>query len=187
MALSIKLMVTMDLFLTDQVFTLHKRKIWDKSPGYCLSSCRGEWTIIMDADLQDSPEDVPALLSKGQEGFDAVFAARRGIHESYFRLLTSRVFKGIMYLLCGMNPDTGTFVAINRSIIDRLLTMHGPYPYVPGMIHCTDQKISSVPVHRVKRSVGKSSYSVRGRIKLAWRALSWVISWKLKEYFKGLD
>jgi hypothetical protein len=55
------------------------------------------------------------------------------------------------------------------------------------MIHCTNQKISFVPVHRVKRSVGKSSYSVRGRIKLAWRALSWVISWKLKEYFKGLD
>jgi polyisoprenyl-phosphate glycosyltransferase len=169
------------------VITLHRNVGQHQAILTGLTSCRGEWAIIMDADLQDSPEDVPALLSKGQEGFDAVFAARRGIHESYFRLLTSRLFKGILYLLCGMNPDTGTFVAINRSIIDRLLTMPGPYPYVPGMIHCTDRKISFIPVQRVKRSVGKSSYSVKGRIKLAWRALSWIISWKLKEYYKGLD
>jgi polyisoprenyl-phosphate glycosyltransferase len=152
-----------------------------------LSCCKGEWAIIMDADLQDSPEDVPVLLSKGQEGFDAVFAARRGIHESYIRLFTSRIFKGMLYLLCGMNPDTGTFAAINRTVIDRLLKMKGPYPYIPGMIHCTHQKITSVPVQRFKRSAGKSSYNVRGRIKLAWRALSWVISWRLKEFFKGLD
>jgi glycosyltransferase involved in cell wall biosynthesis len=149
-----------------------------------LSHCRGDWAIIMDADLQDSPEDIPALLSKGQEGFDAVFAARRGIHESFFRLFTSRLFKYILHLLCGMNPDTGTFVAINRSMIDLLLRMHGPYPYIPGMIHCTGMKIGSIPVIRAKRPAGESSYNIWRRIKLAWRAISWVLAWKWKTLFK---
>jgi dolichol-phosphate mannosyltransferase len=149
-----------------------------------LSFCRGEWAIIMDADLQDSPEDIPSLLSKGQENFDAVFAARQGIHESYLRLLTSRIFKGILRVLCGMNPDTGTFVAINRSMIDHLMSMHGPYPYIPGMIHCTGLRVASVHVIRAKRPIGESSYKPWDRIKLALRAISWVLAWKRQALFK---
>lgn len=149
-----------------------------------LSCCRGERAIIMDADLQDSPEDIPSLLSKGLEGFDAVFAARQGIHESYLRLLTSRILKGILHVLCGMNPDTGTFVAINRSMIDHLMRMHGPYPYIPGMIHCTGLRVASVRVMRAKRPIGESSYKPWDRIKLAWRAISWVLAWKWQALFK---
>ena len=149
-----------------------------------LSCCRGEWAINMDADLQDSPEDIPSLLSRAQEGFDSVFAARQGIHESYLRLLTSRIVKGILHVLCGMNPDTGTFVAMSRSMIDHLMTMHGPYPYIPGMIHCTGLRVASVNVMRAKRSIGESSYKPWGRIKLAWRAISWVIAWKWRALLK---
>ncbi|MEN6475595.1 MAG: glycosyltransferase family 2 protein [Syntrophaceae bacterium] len=143
-----------------------------------LSCCRGEWAIVMDADLQDPPEVIPALLSKAQEGYNAVFAARQGIHESYFRLLTSRIFKGFLHALCGLHPNTGTLVALNRSMIDHLLSMHGPSPYLPGMVHCTGLSITSIPAARDKRQTGRSSYSFLGRIRLAWRALSWVAAWK---------
>lgn len=143
-----------------------------------LSCCRGEWAVVMDADLQDPPEVIPALLSKGQEGCDAVFVSRQGIHESYGRMLTSRVFKGFLHVLCGLEPGTGTFVAMSRPVVDRLLAMRGPYPYLPGMIHCTGLTVTSIPAPRAKRQAGKSSYSLPGRLRLAWRALSWVAAWK---------
>lgn len=143
-----------------------------------ISSCRGDWALIMDADLQDAPEDFPALLSKVREGFDAVFAARQGKHEPFFRLLTSRLFKWMLRLLCGMNPDTGTFVLITRPMIDRLVSMRGPYPYIPGMIHCAGLPVASVPVTRARRPTGGSSYNTWRRIRLAWRGFSWVLAWK---------
>jgi polyisoprenyl-phosphate glycosyltransferase len=148
-----------------------------------LSRCRGEWAIVMDADLQDSPEVIPLLLSEGLEGYDAVFAARRGMHESPFRMLTSLIFKGFLYMLCGVHPDTGTFVAVNRSMIKRILSMRGPYPYLPGMIHCSGLRISSIPASRSRRKAGKTSYSFLGRVRLAWRALSWVTAWKVRQSF----
>jgi glycosyltransferase involved in cell wall biosynthesis len=55
-----------------------------------LSEARGEWVVVMDADLQDPPEALPELLRAGEAGFSAVFAGRCGEYESRFRLLTSR-------------------------------------------------------------------------------------------------
>jgi hypothetical protein len=73
---------------------------------------------------------------------------------------------------------------MSRSMIDHLLPMHGPYPYIPGMIHCTGLRVSSVPVMRAKRQIGESSYKPWGRIKLASRAISWVLAWKWRALFK---
>lgn len=148
-----------------------------------LARCRGEWAIVMDADLQDSPEVIPLLLSKGREGYDAVFAARRGMHESYSRMLTSFLFKGFLHMLCGVHPDTGTFVAMDRAMIDHVLSTHTPYPYLPGMIHCSGLRITSIPASRSRRQAGKSSYSFRGRVRLAWRALSCVVTLKVRRLF----
>jgi len=150
---------------------------------YGLSCCSGEWAIVMDADLQDSPEVIPSLLSKGLDGYDAVFAARRGMHESPFRMFSSLIFKGFLHVLCGVHPDTGTFVAMSRNMVNLVLNMRGSYPYLPGMIHCSGLRITSIPASRSKRQAGKSSYSFRGRVWLAWRALSWVTVWKIRRLF----
>ena len=60
-----------------------------------LSLARGKAMVVMDADLQDPPEAIPRLLSELQRGPAAVFAGRRGHYESWSRLLTSRLFKGV--------------------------------------------------------------------------------------------
>lgn len=148
-----------------------------------LSCCTGGWAVVMDADLQDSPEDIPALLSSGEKGYDAVFASRQGAHEPLFQRLTSRALKGILHVICGMDPGTGTFAAVNRPMINRMVNMHGPYPYIPGMIHCTGLRVGSVPVTRARRTSGKSAYTPMGRLRLAWRAVAWVLSWKWNALF----
>ena len=152
-----------------------------------LAHARGEWTIVMDADLQDPPEAIPDLLAKGREGYAAVFAGRRGRYESFLRLFTSRLFKGLLHLLCRVPADAGLFVALNRTITERLPVLGGPKPFVVAMIGCIGLPMSSVPVARARRPIGASAYSFRARLKSAWRALVWVASWRCRAIRRTLD
>jgi glycosyltransferase involved in cell wall biosynthesis len=65
-----------------------------------LAHARGSAVAVMDGDLQDPPEAIPALLSTlERNGADAVFAARRGRYESLLRLATGRLLKHVLWLL----------------------------------------------------------------------------------------
>ncbi len=145
-----------------------------------LAHALGEWIVIMDADLQDPPEVIPALLAKGQDGFAAVFAGRRGKYESSSRLLCSRLFKGLLHLLTGVPADAGIFVAFNRLMLGRILAMGGRNPHVVAMIGCARLPLTSIPVIRAQRPSGNSAYTFKGRLKSGWRAIGWVLSWKLR-------
>ena len=147
-----------------------------------LTYCRGEWAVVMDADLQDSPEVIPHLILKGQEGFAAVFAGRRGKYDSGIRLLTSRIFKSIIHGLCGVPKDAGMFVAIHRTLIDQLLTIPGRRHSLPAMIGCVGLPMISIPIARARRSSGKSAYNFQLRLKNAWHSLSCILMWKFR-YF----
>lgn len=143
-----------------------------------LAHARGDYVVVMDADLQDPPEAIPDLLAKAHEGFDAVFAGRRGHYESRSRLLSSRLFKGLLHLVSGVPADAGLFVAMNRRMVDRLLTYRGPHPFVVAMIGCTGLPVVSIPVARAQRLKGSSAYSFWGRLKVGSLALAWVPLWK---------
>ena len=47
-----------------------------------MAEARGVWTVALDGDLQDPPEAIPALIARANDGFDIVFAGRRGDYES---------------------------------------------------------------------------------------------------------
>lgn len=145
-----------------------------------LAHARGKWVAVMDGDLQDPPEAIPALLARGQAGFAAVFAGRRGRYESPFRLLTSRLFKGLLYLLCGVPADAGLFVVMNRQMVERLLAFGARQPFVVAMIGCSGLPLTSIPVARAQRPSGSSTYSFWGRSKTGFLAIAWVLSRKLR-------
>ena len=143
-----------------------------------LSCSRGQRTVMMDADLQDPPEAIPDLLERLREGFSAVFAGRRGLYESRWRLVTSRLFKRLLHVAAGVPIDAGLFAALDRSVRRRLLSMQGPSAYLVAMIGSAGLPVASVPVVRASRPEGGSSYSFAGRLRSGFRALVWVVSWK---------
>ncbi len=151
-----------------------------------LSCARGEWVVVLDADLQDPPEAIPALLAKAREGYAAVFAGRRGRYESPARLLTSRLFKWLLHKASGVPPDAGLYVVLNREMVERLLAMRGPSPFVVAMIGCAGLPMASIPVERSPRPGGRSAYSFRGRLRSGWRGVAWTLSWKWRRGRKGL-
>ena len=70
-----------------------------------LSKVSGEWVIVMDCDLQDRPEDIPALYAKTQEGFDIVFARRVVKHVGWWKRFSSELFHAVMDWLSGTKSD----------------------------------------------------------------------------------
>jgi polyisoprenyl-phosphate glycosyltransferase len=141
-----------------------------------LAQAHGTWIVVMDADLQDPPEAIPTLLSKLQEGFGAVFAGRRGNYESRSRLLTSRAYKWLLHLLCGTPVDAGLYVAMNQTMVNRLLEFEAPCPSVVAMIGCTGLPLASIPIPRAERRDGRSAYTSWKRIKMGFLTIAWVLS-----------
>ena len=138
-----------------------------------LAHARGRTVVIMDADLQDPPEAIPRLVA-GLAGFPVVFGGRRGTYQSRWRMLTSYVFKRLLWAGSRMRipPDAGLFVALRPEAVERILASCGSDPYVVGAIARSGCATTSVPVERARRNDGTSSYQGPRRARVAWRALA---------------
>jgi glycosyltransferase involved in cell wall biosynthesis len=143
-----------------------------------LRVAQGKRVVILDADLQDPPEAIPQLLAEMDKGFPIVFAGRRGPYEAPQRLLTSRVFKFLLRLISGLPKDAGIFVAIQSDVVQSLLQLYAPQPFIVAMIGCLGIPMTSLPVARASRLMGKSAYSPWKRLKTGILAVWWAILWK---------
>ena len=143
--------------------------------GLAAEDGAGTW-VCLDADLQDPPEAVPALLDRLAAGdVGVVFAGRRGAYESRARMATGRLHRAAMARLTGLPADAGAFLAMDRPSRDRLLAL-GPPGIVAGVgvarIPC-----ASVPVVRASRPAGRSAWTARARIRQSGRTLAW--AWRV--------
>ncbi|WP_419875849.1 glycosyltransferase family 2 protein [Candidatus Pristimantibacillus sp. PTI5] len=146
-----------------------------------LAHSAGEFSVVMDADLQDRPENIPLLLSSFQGDVMAVFAGRRGDYESPLRLLSSKLFKFFLHLLAlkRVPADAGLFLAMKRPLVDRMLQIAGEQSYVIGLIAQAALPTISIPVKRGPNQSTPSNYSTKMRFQVAWRAV--VTAWPYKK------
>ena len=138
-----------------------------------LAAARGEWVVAMDADLQDPPEAIPALLS-APPGVDAVLAAWTGRYEGKGRLATSRVFKILREKLTGYPRAAGMFFALRRPLVDEILRHDVPHPFLPSLVGLSGRRITTVPVERAARPGGGSAYSGTARLLRAAREIAFI-------------
>ena len=143
-----------------------------------LSTARGEWSIVMDADLQDPPEAIPALLAAAPSGVDAILAVRRGRYEGPVRLLSSRVFKFVRERLSGIPRDAGMFVALRRPLVQEILRHDVPRPFLTTMVGISGRRFITVPVERARRPQGRSAYSSAERLTTAVRELAFGLRYR---------
>jgi glycosyltransferase involved in cell wall biosynthesis len=147
-----------------------------------LARANGAWAVVLDGDLQDPPEAIPLLLDAGRAaGVPVVFAGRRGRYESRMRLLTSRIYKRTLALVAGVPADAGIFMALDRSVAERLVALGGRRrPSLVAMVGCLRVPMISIPVTRAPRPSGRSSYGALGRLRLGVRAITWALAWRLR-------
>lgn len=145
-----------------------------------LAASSGDRVVILDADLQDPPEAIPDLLNRLADGFDVVFAGRVGhYHDSPVKRVTSQVFKRMQRWLAGLPVDAGGYVALTRPVADRMLAMPPGPQTVVVMTAFAGRAITSVPVERARRPVGRSAFSSWRRFSLAIATLAWAARMRL--------
>jgi glycosyltransferase involved in cell wall biosynthesis len=136
--------------------------------------------VCLDADLQDPPEAVPALLERwsGQPPVAAVFAGRRGAYESSWRLRTGRLHRQVLARLTGLPPDAGAFLALGPAAREQVLRRRAPS--VVASIGAARLETASVPVVRAARPSGSSAWTGRARLRQSVRTLAWTVRARLR-------
>ena len=141
-----------------------------------LAEARGEWVVVLDGDLQDPPEAIPALLDEGRRrGADTVFALRQGQYESAGRHLTSRWFRWLLTRLTELPRNAGMFFAARCDVVARVLEMQLAHPYVVAMVGHAARTVATVAVPRAPRPVGRSAYTARRRVGASLCALACIV------------
>jgi glycosyltransferase involved in cell wall biosynthesis len=134
-----------------------------------LDLANGDWTVIMDCDLQDQPEEIAMLLDKAEKGYDVVLARRKARSHSSSRRISSRLFYWLFNILSGyrMDPAVGTFRIMRRSVVEAYRTMRESSRLFGGMIEWLGFETTFVDVAHGPRYEGRSSYNLRSMTKLA--------------------
>lgn len=135
-----------------------------------LSYAKGEWVVVMDCDLQDRPEEIPALYEKAQEGFDIVFARRVLRQDTFFKRWTSSVFHSLYNWLSGMNWDKtiANFGIYKHCVIREFNRMPEQARSFPSLISYLGFRTTAIDVKHAERAEGKSSYNLYKLLKLSF-------------------
>ena len=134
-----------------------------------LDLAHGEWTVIMDCDLQDQPEEIPRLLERAKQGYDIVLARRIGRPDGRLRSFGSALFYRLFNLLSGYNidPTVGTFRIMRRRVVEAYQGMRESARLFGGMIQWLGFNVTCLEVSRAARYEGGTSYTLRNRFRLA--------------------
>lgn len=129
-----------------------------------LESCRGEFAVTIDADLQDPPETIPAMLHLAMnEGLDVVYAIRNDrSSDSPLKRQTAAFYYRVMRRLSGpqLPENAGDFRLVSRRVIDALsaLPEHGRVYRL--VIPWFGFPSGEVTYRRDRRAAGKTKYPI---------------------------
>lgn len=135
-----------------------------------LATAKGEWVVVMDCDLQDRPDEIPNLYKKALEGFDLVYAQRIERQDGFFKRLSSKAFYAIFSYLTDTPQDSSVanFGIYHRKVVAAILSMNDHIRYFPTMSRWVGFLSAYLPVRHSERAEGKSSYSFRKLLALAF-------------------
>jgi polyisoprenyl-phosphate glycosyltransferase len=128
-----------------------------------LSMSRGRWTVVMDCDLQDPPEEIQRLYAKTAEGYDIVLARRTQKRSSVFRRLASKLYFALLNTFAGtsIDPGHGSFSIISRKVLDSFLTFKDRDRHYLFVLYWLGFEQASIEYEHAPRASGKSAYTLR--------------------------
>jgi dolichol-phosphate mannosyltransferase len=144
-----------------------------------FKAARGRLVVTMDADLQNDPHDIPALLAQ-LDRWDAVSGWRidRGDGDSLVRGISSRVANRTRNWISDESiQDSGcTFRAFRRECLRGLVLYRGFHRFIPTLLKMRGYRVIEVPVRNRPRRFGRSKYGVLNRVFVATADLM-VVRW----------
>jgi glycosyltransferase involved in cell wall biosynthesis len=134
-----------------------------------FQNAKGEVIVTLDADLQDDPHDIPRLMAKLAQGYDAVCGWRVNRADTPVKQISSALFNAGTALMTGVRlHDMNCGLKAIRRTAARDLHLHGElHRFIPVLIAKRKFTITEVPVHNRKRRFGVSKYG----LERSWRGI----------------
>jgi dolichol-phosphate mannosyltransferase len=130
---------------------------------------RGDVMLLMDGDLQDPPEALPALLARLDEGYDVVYVRRTRRKEPVWLRASYHVAYRIIASLSkiALPADAGDFAVLSRRAIEAVRDLPERQRYLRGLRSWVGFRQTGLEVERAARAGGVSKYSLRRLVGLA--------------------
>lgn len=122
----------------------------------------GEVIITMDADLQDDPNEIPALIRKIEEGFDLVSGWKKVRHDPFIKKTSSKFFNFVTGLMSGIKIHDFNcgLKAYKRSVIENMHVYGELHRYMPVLASWNGFKVGEIPVKHHPRRYGKTKFGI---------------------------
>ncbi|MBI4860561.1 MAG: glycosyltransferase family 2 protein [Candidatus Riflebacteria bacterium] len=139
-----------------------------------LRYARGDAVVIMDADLQDPPELVPAMVQGYCEGYEVVYGQRtERLGETAFKRYSAFLFYQLMRRL--ISPDlpanVGDFRLLGRRILSEINRLHERDRFLRGLVSWAGFPQKALPYLRQPRVAGETKYPVLKMVRFATNAI----------------
>ena len=148
----------------DGVRVVRLRRNFGKSEALTagLEHSFGEIVITLDADGQDDPAEIPALIAKLNEGYDVVSGWKRRRRDPVMKRWSSRLFNWVTARVSGLDlHDFNCGLKAYRGDCVRSLEIYGElHRYVPVLAAQRGWRVAELPVEHRPRLHGTSKFGV---------------------------
>jgi dolichol-phosphate mannosyltransferase len=140
-----------------------------------LAVTQGDRVMVIDADLQDPPELLGAMMALMDAGADVVYGKRTSRQgESWFKLATASLFYRLLTHLTDVPipRDTGDFRLMTRQVVEMLALMPERHRFLRGMVSWIGGTQVPLDYERQTRFAGSSKYPLRKMLRFATDAIT---------------
>ncbi|MBM4179089.1 MAG: glycosyltransferase family 2 protein [Ignavibacteria bacterium] len=127
-----------------------------------FAEATGDFVITMDADLQDDPHEIPALIAKLEEGYDLVSGWKRKRYDPWHKTVPSKLFNAVTSKMSGLKlHDFNCGLKAYRGEVVKTVQVYGEmHRYIPALAHWEGFRVTELPVQHKARQFGVSKFGM---------------------------
>jgi glycosyltransferase involved in cell wall biosynthesis len=148
----------------DCVRVFQFRKNYGKSAALScgFENARGKYVITMDADLQDDPEEIPALVEKIEEGFDLISGWKKKRYDPFIKRNTSKFYNLVTSFLSGIRlHDFNCGIKAYRNDVVKNIQIYGQlHRFIPVLSYWQGFKVGEKVVKHHPRKYGRTKFGI---------------------------
>ncbi|MEZ6062258.1 MAG: glycosyltransferase family 2 protein [Planctomycetaceae bacterium] len=149
----------------DRISGIRLRRNFGKAAALTagMQAASGDLLLMIDADLQDDPSEIPEMLKRIDAGFDVVNGWKKQRLDPWHKVYPSRVFNWMVSRMTGLSlHDHNCGLKMFRSEVASEIQIYGElHRFIPVLAFARGFRVTEIPVHHRSRQHGHSKYGAR--------------------------
>jgi len=151
--------------IDDRISGIRFRRNFGKAAALTagMRAADGDYIMMMDADLQDDPSEIPKFIAKLEDGFDVVNGWKQRRLDPWHKTKPSKVFNWMVGRLTGLVlHDHNCGLKLFRREVTHEIRIYGElHRFIPVLAHARGFKVTELSVNHRERQFGHSKYGMK--------------------------